>query len=138
MSNKIIIAALTATFGEKATQIAELCQRAPNPTYEIEMLLGVYELPVLAPTALFRYADNVYNLISYNPTTNPEYSVNCMESGTVTRFFKDEEHFAKRTIGYEGAGEYRKSDSYPLEKTFDFHNEKIVSLSDWIQYSINE
>jgi hypothetical protein len=50
--SKIVSYALSMTFGsEKAPLIAEICEATPNATMAIEKLLGIYEMPFIAPTA---------------------------------------------------------------------------------------
>jgi hypothetical protein len=131
MTTKIIIAALTAKFGADAQAIAELCNRAPNPSFEIEALLGVYEMPNLPKQVTGR--DGVYTLTSFNPAAEPSRAVCYSKTETLTRFFRDEAHFEGRSKNYTGAGDSRRSDSQPLEKTFVCVNTNTTSLEWWLE-----
>lgn len=136
MTTKIIIAALTATFGDKAPQIAELCNRAPNPQFEIETLLGVYEKPKLPRVVKMRDGDATLLNIDGAKTSSDVVSYSI--SGEHRRFFKDEEH-AKRYPGSRNSGESSNyNGNYPLELIVQWVDKSSCSIESWLGYPVVE
>ena len=75
MNNKIAGYALSKAFGKKATKFMELCVQTPNPETAVEILLDIYEEPIINAQPHEKcethHIDKVF--VSYNKWENRVY-----------------------------------------------------------------
>jgi hypothetical protein len=132
MTKKILMLALTPKFGDSAAQLVAMIGNTANPSVEAEMLLGVWEAPILEPTVKSR--GETRTLLNANWCDAPHSVVKYTTSGIRICFFESQTEAAKTHIS-RYAGRDSKQGNYQFEGISNWTETNNCSIEQWLEWS---
>lgn len=130
--DKIIAVALEAKFpGINIYAVMDVIKATPNPVVATEMLLGIYQTPVIPEESMVE-RNTICKYISFDKYKE-QVKYKCIRTRTRTNYFATQEEMDACTEYNENLPTYNGNEKYPFSKSFEVKEEdtSYTSLKDW-------